>query len=297
MSMRIIIPLVVLGGIIVTGLSSYFTVSETQQALVLQFGKPVRVVRDAGLHFKTPFVQDVVRIEKRILSLDNPPEELIAADQKRIVVDAFTRYRISDPLKFFQAVRNIPSAEARLTPAIESSMRSVLGEQKFNTVLSGERAVLMGKIQDEVNKRAIDLGLEIVDVRIKRADLPEANSEAVFRRMKTEREREAKEERARGEEEALRIRSTAERDRTVLLAEARKKSEILRGEGDGARAGIFNRAADKDPEFYSFYRSLQAYREALQSGDTRMILSPDSDFFRYFGDISTVDPSVKRSAE
>lgn len=279
---------VILAGLGIVVFSSVYTVHQTQQALVLQFGAAQRVDTAPGIHFKIPFVQDVVAIEKRILALDIEPEELITKDQKRMVVDAFSRFKITDPLRFYQAVRTTGQARSRLQPILISTMRGVLGAEDFLTLLSGERSTLMAKIADEMNKKAGDLGVEIVDVRIKRADLPEANKNAIFNRMQTERQREAREERALGDEEARRITARAERDRTVLLAEAEKQSEILRGEGDGARAAIFNSVANRDPEFYSFYRSLQAYRAALGSGDTTMVLNPKSDFFKFFGDIGTV---------
>ncbi len=268
--------------------SALYTVHQTKQALVLQFGEVIKTVTEPGLWVKIPFIQNVTYLDKRILAFDTPPEEVIAADQKRIVVDAFSRFRISDPLKFYQAVGNIDVAEARLSTLINSSLRQVLGAEEFASVLSGERVDLMRAIKDAVNAQAVNLGITIVDVRIKRADLPPENSQAIYRRMQTEREREAKEARAMGAEEAFRIRARADRDRTVLLADARKLGEILRGEGDGARARIFNEAASRDPKFYAFYRSLQAYRAALHSDDTTLVLSPDSDFFEFFGSFSSV---------
>lgn len=278
--------LVAIAGVVL--FSSVYTVHQTQQALLLQFGAPQRIDTEPGIHFKIPFVQDVVPIEKRILSLDIEPEEIITRDQKRMVVDAFSRFKITDPLQFYQAVRTTGQARSRLQPILISSMRAVLGEEEFVTLLSGERSTLMAKIAEQMNQKAGEFGVEIVDVRIKRADLPEANKNAIFNRMQTERQREAREERALGDEEARRITARAERDRTVLLAEAEKQSEILRGEGDGARAAIFNSVATRDPEFYSFYRSLQAYRAALRGDDTTMVLNPKSDFFKFFGDIGSV---------
>lgn len=275
----------------IVGWSSIFTVHQTQQAIVLQFGNPVRIVEKPGIGFKIPFVQDVVYIEKRILSLDAQPEEIITEDQKRMVVDVFTRYRITDPLAFIKAYSNMIAAEDRLDTIVRSNLRVVLGEEEFTSLLSGERSELMQRLSERVNEQMDDNGIEIIDVRIKRADLPDQNKEAIFDRMRTEREREAKEERALGDEEGQRIRAKADRDRTVLLAEARKQSDILRGEGDGARAEIFNKVADDYQEFYAFYRSLQAYREALQQGDTTMVLNPNSDFFRYFRDITPVSPA------
>ncbi len=284
--------LVAIAGVVL--FSSVYTVHQTQQALLLQFGAPQRIDTEPGIHFKIPFVQDVVPIERRILSLDIEPEELITKDQKRMVVDAFSRFKITDPLQFYQAVRTTGQARSRLQPILISSMRAVLGEEEFVTLLSGERSTLMAKIAEQMNQKAGEFGVEIVDVRIKRADLPEANKNAIFNRMQTERQREAREERALGDEEARRITARAERDRTVLLAEAEKQSEILRGEGDGARAAIFNNVANRDPEFYSFYRSLQAYRAALRGDDTTMVLNPKSDFFKFFGDIGSVQGTPGR---
>lgn len=281
----------------IVALSSVYTVHQTRQALVLQFGEPKRIDTEPGLHFKIPFVQNVVDIEKRILSLDIEPAEVIARDQKRIVVDAFARYRVTDPLKFYQTVRTAAIARERLQPLLISQLRAVLGGEDFATLLTGERKTLMERIASQMNERTAELGVAVVDVRIKRADLPESNKAAIFNRMQTERQREAREERALGDEEARRITARAERDRTVLLAEARKQSEILRGEGDGSRARIFNAVADRDPEFYAFYRSLQAYRVALGSDDTTMVLNPKSDFFKFFQSLRQVSPGSETAAE
>jgi membrane protease subunit HflC len=264
------------------GTSALFTVSETEQALVVRFGDPRRAVTEPGLKFKVPFVDDVIFLEKRILDFDAPPEEIITSDKKRLVVDAYARFKISDPLKFYQAVNNEARARSRLGNIVNSNLRKTLGTAEFLAVLSGERAKLMREIRDSVNKEAANLGLEVVDVRIKRADLPQANSQAVFRRMQAEREREAKEYRAQGDEQSQKIRADADRQRTVLLAEARKKAETLRGEGDAVRNRVFADAYRSDPEFFAFYRSLQAYARSMTSKDTTLVLSPDSEFFRYF---------------
>ena len=276
------IILVIIG---VIGYSSVFSVHETQQALVLQFGNPVKTVQTSGLNFKIPFVQDVQFLEKRILDFDAPPVEAVAADKKRIVVDAYARFRISDPLKFYQTVNNEVTARNRMAPIVNSSLRNVIGRVKLETMLSGQRSKLMLEIRDLVNTEAKKLGIEIIDVRIKRADLPEANSQAVYDLMRAERKRIATEIRAEGAERSQKITATADRQRVVLLATAQKTSEIMRGEGDALRNKIFADAYTKDPEFFIFYRSLQAYRTALQSGNTTMVLSPSSDFFNYFGDI------------
>ena len=270
---------------IIVGFGAVFTVDQTHQALVLQLGEPKRVITEPGLKFKWPLVQDVTYMEKRILALEGPTEEVIAADQKRLLVDSFARFRIVDPLKFYQSVGSEVVARSRLGAQLNSALRRVLGSQDFQAALSGERSTLMQDISNILNAEAKGFGIEIVDVRIRRTDLPEANSQAIYRRMQTEREREAKENRAQGAEIGTRIRADADRQRTILLAEAHKQSEILRGEGDAERTRIFAEAASKDPEFYVFYRSLQAYTVALSANDTTMVLSPESQFFRYFNTI------------
>ena len=285
---RLIMPVlgVILVAMFLLASGSVFTVNQTQQAIVLQFGDPRQIISEPGLKFKLPFIQDVVYLDKRVLALDPPrPEEIIASDQRRLVVDSFVRFRITDSLRFFQTVGNEAVARQRVAVVLNSSLRRVLGAVDSSTIVSGDRAALMEQIASVVNSETQRFGLEIVDVRIKRADFPENVNQAIFRRMQTEREREAREIRAQGAELSERIRADADRQRTILLAEARKQSEILRGEGDGQRTKIFADAANADPEFYSFYRSLQAYAEALQQGDTTMVLSPDSEFFRYFGSI------------
>ncbi len=272
--------------VLIVGLSAVFTVHQTEQALVLQFGKPVKVEPEPGLHFKLPFIQNVTTFDRRVLDLDNPAEEVIASDQKRLVVDAFARYRITDPLKFFQAVRTEAVARTRLAVQLNAAMREVIGGVRLSEVVSGDRAALMGQIRDKVNAEARQFGVDVIDVRIKRGDLPEANSQAVFRRMQTEREREAKEFRAQGERRAVEIRAGADRTRVETVAKAKKEADIIRGEGDGEAVKVFAEAFGRDPEFYAFYRSMEAYREALGSEETTMVLSPDSEFFRFFGDMT-----------
>ena len=278
---KFIIPIIIALAIITY--LSLFTVKEINQAIVLQFGNPKKVITTAGLQWKIPFVQNVVFLDRRILSLDPAPEEVIASDQKRLIVDAYSRFTIIDPLKFYISVGNEMVARSRLATIINSRIRNVLGKQSLATLLSEERGRQMAIIQEGVNEEAKKFGIEIIDVRIKRADLPQANSEAIYKRMQTEREREAKEFRARGAEMAVTITSTADRKVTILLANAKKKSEIMKGEGDGIRNKIFADAFGQDPEFFSFYRAMQAYEKALIGGETTMILSPDSDFFKYFG--------------
>ena len=278
---KFIIPIIIVLAIITY--LSLFTVKEINQAIVLQFGNPKKVITTAGLQWKIPFVQNVVFLDRRILSLDPTPEEVIASDQKRLIVDAYSRFTIIDPLKFYISVGNEMVARSRLATIINSRIRNVLGKQSLATLLSEERGRQMAIIQEGVNEEAKKFGIEIIDVRIKRADLPQANSEAIYKRMQTEREREAKEFRARGAEMAVTITSTADKEVTVILANADKQSEIMKGEGDGIRNKIFADAFGQDPEFFSFYRAMQAYEKALIGGETTMILSPDSDFFKYFG--------------
>lgn len=295
------------GGVIAVAiiliLLSTYKVQEGEQAILLQLGEPIKVVNqwipederpedyvdEAGLHWKTPFVQNVEYFEKRVLDFNAPAEEMILGDQKRLVVDAFIRYRIVDPLRFFQSVGNEAIARARLGAILNSSTREVLGRVELITVLSGERAKLMTEIRDQVNRQSRGLGVDVIDVRIRRADLPEENSQAVYQRMQTEREREAREFRAQGDEEAQRIRSRADRERVVILAEAERESQILRGEGDQIANKISRETYGVDPEFYAFYRAMQAYRESLGEADTTMVLSPESEFFRFFGQIGRED--------
>ena len=279
--LKILLPII--GVLAFISYTTMFTVNEIQQAIILQFGDPKRVIQKAGLNFKIPFVQNVVLLDKRILNLDAPSEEIIASDQKRLIVDAFARFKIKDPLKFYISVGNERVARSRLSTIINSRIRGVLGKEELATLVSKERARLMDKITEDVNAEASKLGIEIIDVRIKRADLPQANSEAVYRRMQTERLREAKEFRAEGAEIAQTIRSTADKEVTIILAEANKKSEILKGEGDARRNKIFADAFGRDPNFFSFYRAMQSYEKSLIGGQTSLILSPDSEFFRFFG--------------
>ena len=278
---KFFLPIIVVLGI--TAFQSIFIVQEINQAIVLQFGDPKKIVNKSGLNFKLPFIQNVAYLDKRVLNLDNPPEEVIAADQKRLIVDAIARFKIIDPLKFYISVGNERVARQRLATIINSRIRGVLGKQELATLLSKDRAKQMSIIQNDVNIEAKNFGIEIVDVRIKRADLPQANSEAIYARMQTERQREAKEFRAQGAEIATRIKSTADKEVTVILANAKKKSEIMKGEGDGQRNKIFADAFGQDAEFFAFYRSMQAYERSLIGGETSLILSPDSEFFKFFG--------------
>ena len=278
---KFILPIII--ALVVLAYLSFFTVKEINQAIVLQFGNPKRVLNEPGLKVKIPFIQNVVFLDRRILSLDPQPEEVIASDQKRLIVDAYSRFKIVDPLKFYISVGNEMVARSRLATIINSRLRSVLGKHSLATLLSEERSKQMAIIQDGVNVEAEKFGITIIDIRIKRADLPQANSEAIYKRMQTEREREAKQFRARGAEMAVTITSTADKEVTVILANANKQSEIMKGEGDGLRNKIFADAFGQDPQFFSFYRAMQAYEKALIGGETSLILSPDSDFFKFFG--------------
>jgi membrane protease subunit HflC len=271
---------------LIIGYSSLFTVYQTQQALVIRLGQPVRVVNEPGLNVKAPFIDSVVYIDKRILDLEAPPQEVIASDQKRLVVDAFARYRIQEPLRFYQTLGSIAGANSQLSILLNSALRRVLGEVTFTHVVRDQRADLMARIRELVDREAATYGVQVVDVRIRRADLPEQNSQAVYQRMQTERQREAAEFRAQGAQRAQEIRSRADREVTVLVAEATSKAEQIRGEGDATRNQVFADAFNQDQDFFAFYRSMQAYEHGLKSTDTRMLLKPDSSFFRYFSDPS-----------
>jgi len=265
-------------------LNGLFTMNEKQQGLVLQFGEPKRVVQDSGLNFKIPVIQNVVRYDKRILEYDLPIEEVIAVDKKRMLIDSFTRFKIVDPLEFYKTVGSESNVRNRLNSNVISSLRRVVGTVTLDELLSEERSDIMKRIRDEVNSEASRFGIEIVDVRIRRADLPEANSQAIYERMMSERVREAKEFRAKGSEIAQKIRAEADKDKTVILAEANRKSEILRGEGESKAISIYANAFEMDSDFYSFYRSMQAYGNVLGEDGTTMILSPDSEFLEFFND-------------
>jgi membrane protease subunit HflC len=266
--------------------STFFTVQQTQQALVLQFGNPKRVITEPGLNVKLPLLQEALYYERRILDLDPPVELVILADQKRLLVDPYVRYRITDPLRFFQTVKIESRLRDRLGAIVNAGVRGVLGNVTLSMVLSEERADIMADIDARVNAEAQRFGIEVVDVRIRRADLPEQTSQAVYARMRSEREREAAEFRAQGFERAQQVTATADREATVIRAEAEKESQILRGEGDREKTRITREAYGRDLEFYRFYKSMTAYEYALRQDDTTLVLTPDSEFFRYFGDIA-----------
>ncbi|MBI1326803.1 MAG: protease modulator HflC [Alphaproteobacteria bacterium] len=278
-NMNYIIALAALIVILIGG--SIFFVKETEQVLVLQFGEVKQQIEKPGIHFKIPLIQQTRIFERRILNVDPPAEELLLSDQKRLVVDVFARYRIKDMLKFFQALGTETAANQRLNTIINASLRGVLGKNSLASILSDKRDVLMAEIQKQVNEDTNRFGLEIVDVRIVRADLPTQVTQATYARMQSEREREAKEARAQGEELALQIRSKADKERSIMLAEAQKEAQIVRGEGDKEAIKIYADAFNRDPQFYGFYRSMEAYRNALADPETTMVLTPDSGFLRY----------------
>jgi membrane protease subunit HflC len=275
---------ILIGGLVI-GTASIFTVHQTQQALVLRFGQPVgnrAVVKEPGLHFKAPFIENVVYFDNRILDLEQPRQEVLAADNSRIEVDSFLRYRIVDPLRFYQSVRSIEGGNNQLGSVLNSAVRRVLGEASMMQIVREDRANLMQRISDQVNSEAAKLGANVIDVRIRRADLPRQISEQVYLRMQTERQREASEFRAQGAEQKQRIESRADRDVTVLRAEAQRQADTTRGEGDALRNKIFAEAFGRDPDFFAFWRSMQAYETGLKSMDTRLVISPNSEFFRFF---------------
>jgi modulator of FtsH protease HflC len=279
-----IVAFAVLGVVLlIVVFSSLFTVHQTQLALVLQVGEPRAVITTPGLHVKLPWpFQNILYLDKRVLYLDLPAQEVIAQDRKRLVVDAFARWRITDPLRFYQSLTDQEIAALRLQPILGSNVRRILGSQTFAAVLSGERAKLMVDIREGVNAQTRNFGIEVIDVRIRRADLPQQNSDAIYRRMQQERVREANEFRAQGEQISQEIRSKADRDATVIVAESTRQAEITRGQGDGEKNRIFAEAFGQDPDFFGFYRSMNAYQSSLKGENTTVILSPDSEFFRYF---------------
>ena len=271
-----------IGGAALIGYFALFIVHQNEQALVLEFGKPKREIQEPGLHWKIPVVESVDFFDKRILDLDTKEQQVNASDQKRLKIDAFTRYKIVEPLKFYQKVREERQTQSRLGPIVDSAIRSVLGGATFQEIVRDKREELMKRIARQVNEEARDLGIQVVDVRLKRVDLPEQNSKSVYDRMRAERQRDAQQFRSEGAAELNRIKATADREATVIKAEATKRGELLRGDGDAERNRIFNEAFGRDPEFFAFYRTMQAYEQGFKPGDTRMVLSPDSEFFRFF---------------
>lgn len=288
-----IIALAVLVVALMAAAGTMFTVSQTEQAVVLRFGEPVsgrERVTDPGLHFKVPFIESVVILDKRLLDLETPQQEVLTHDNQRLLVDAFMRYRIVDPLKFYQTVRTVEGGASQLQLVLNSTIRRVLGDASITDVVRDKREDLMLQIRQLVNGEAENIGVAVADTRIRRADYPKEISAGVFGRMQTERQREAAEFRAQGAEKAATIRAKADRDVTVLLAESQQKADTTRGEGDAERNQVFNQAFGKDPDFFAFYRSMQAYQTGLNSNNTRLILSPDSNFFRFFESPNGISP-------
>jgi len=282
MNRSLILAAILVVGVVVAS-STLFTVHQTQQVLITQFGQPIRVIREPGLQMKIPFIQSVIAFDRRLLDYDAPGEEVILGDQRRLIVDSFTRYHITDPLLFFQTAGATEAGiRARLNSIVQSSLRRVLGNEPLLSVLSTDRARIMTEIQRQVNEEARRFGIQVTDVRIRRADLPDENTQAILNRMQSERERVAREARAEGAEVAAQVRARADRERTVLIAEAQAQSDILRGQGENDAIRIFADAFQRDPAFFQFWRSMQAYREAFAEGDTRLLMTPDSEFFRYF---------------
>ena len=273
----------IVGGMVLSG--SLFMVDQTEQALVLQLGEVRRVIRQPGLWVKRPFIEDVVYYDNRVLDFEPPHEEVIVSDQKRLVTDTYTRYRITNPLLFYQTVGSEAGVRARLAALVTGSLRRVLGSVTLNDILSAKRAGIMHQIRDEVAVQAKPFGIDVVDVRLRRADLPEENSQAIYARMQSEREQQARQYRGEGAEAAQTVRANAERERTVILAEAQRDAQRVRGDGDAQSIKTYADAFGQDKEFFSFYRSLQAYRDALNGHDTSFILSPEGNFFRYFGGV------------
>jgi membrane protease subunit HflC len=277
---KILLALALVVFVILSG--AVYIVYQTEQAIVLQFGEPVRLVTEPGLKLKVPFIQKVVFYDTRLLNLDPPAQEVVLNDKKRLDVDSFTRYRIVDPLKFYKTVRSEVQARSKLAEIVNSSLRKVLGRSTLTELLSEQRTQIMRDISQTVKTDAEAIGVSVADVRIRRADLPVEVMQAINERMKTERQRDAKEFRAMGEQSAQNIRATADKEAAIIVAEAEKNAQITRGEGDKEAVDIWNRTVGRDVEFYEFYRTLEAYKNSLSSGDTSMVLSPDSDFFKYF---------------
>jgi membrane protease subunit HflC len=277
--------------------SVLFTVDQTEQVLITQFGEPVRVITEPGLHAKLPFVQTVISFDRRLLDYDVPAEEVILGDQRRLIVDSFARFRIIDPLRYFQAVGPTEDGiRARLNSVVSSALRRVLGNEQLLNVLSSQRGRIMGLIRDEANNEMHNFGVTVEDVRIRRADLPEENTQAVLNRMKSERERIATLARAEGAEASARIKANADRERTVLLAQARATAEKLRGEGEAQSIAIYADAYQRDPSFFKTWRTLQAYKDAFVVGNSRLVMTPGDDFLNLLSHRPTVGDSTPAAA-
>lgn len=284
----VVVALVVL---VLIGSASTYTVYQSQQALVLQFGQPRRAIDEPGLHFKLPFLENVLYFDKRVLNVDLLPAEVLTSDQKRVVVEAYAKYRIIDPLKFYQVVRDETGLAARIGSVISGNLRSELGAIPMANILTEQRSEIMASITEDVNAGAAGFGVEVIDVRMKRVDLPETNSQAIFQRMQTQREQEARLVRAEGGRDAQTRRAEADKQRVVIIANARRQAEILRGEGDAEAVRIYAEAYGRDPAFFDFFRSLQALDNGLSGGNTTYVGPPTGDYFRYFGQEAPVPPA------
>ncbi|MGH7117368.1 MAG: protease modulator HflC [Stellaceae bacterium] len=283
---------------IIVAMSSLFIVDQTEQGLLLQFGKPLRVIRKPGLGIKEPFIQNVIIYDKRLLDFEPPPEEVIASEQKRLVVDTYARYRITDPLLFYQTVNSENAVRARLGALVSGSLRQVIGNVTLSALLSPQRAAIMRQIRDDVARAAKPFGIDVVDVRIRRADLPSQNSEAIYARMRSERQQQAALYRGEGAQAATTVRANADRERTVILADAQRKGQEARGTGDAQAISIYAAAFGQDKKFFAFYRSMQAYRDALEGHNTSFVLTPQSNFFRFFNNLdgTPTTPEPPKSA-
>ena len=289
----IAVALVVVG---IVATSALFIVDQTEQALVLQFGQPRRVIREPGLWVKRPFLEEVKPYDNRLLDFEPPPEEVIVSDQKRLVVDTYTRYRITDPLLFYQTANSEVAVRARLSAMVNGSLRRVLGNVTLSALLSHERPAIMKQIRDEVRDQGKGFGIDVVDVRIRRADLPEENSQAIYARMVSERQQQAAQFRGEGAEAAQTVRANADRERTVIIAEAQRDAQKVRGDGDAQSIRIYADAFGQDKEFFAFYRSMQAYRDALTGHGTSFVLTPDTGFFRFFENSGATETPPAASA-
>lgn len=292
----VIVVAVLVVAAILTALSAMFVVDQREQALVVQFGEPKRAIFEPGLHFKIPFIQKVYYFDRRILNFDAPSQEAPTLDQKQVVIEAYAKYRIVDPLVFYRTVTNETGAALRLGPITNSTLRGALGEVPMSLILTAQRADFMREITEKVNQAGQSFGIEVLDVRMKRVDLPEENSQAIFNRMQTQREQEARRFRAEGARDAQAIRAEADKQQVVIIADARRQSEILRGEGDGEATRIYNEAYGLDPGFFDFFRSMQALSAGLPSGTTTYVGPPTGDFFRFFGDANGTVPAAEAQA-
>lgn len=268
-------------GLLLSVSSALFTVDQRHSAVVFQFGEAMRTIESPGLNIKIPFIQNVEFFDKRILNVEAEAKELTASDGKRVIVDAFAKFRIVNPVMFYKTVHNYQGVKIRLNKNLESSMRKVIGRLPLTSLLTSARSDIMSNILNQVNEEAKNFGLDVIDVRILRADLPKENSAAIYRRMQTAREKEATQIRAEGQEEGARIRSRADKESKILLAEAYMQSQIIKGDGDREAAKIYNLAYSVDPEFYKFYRSLEVYKSTLKKDDTSFVLSPEAELFKY----------------